>query len=845
MKQFAIALAALVLSGAAVRLNAQALGPTTGGSAALHQAERMLGHTKRVLMIAAHPDDEDTELLTVLVRGQGAEAAYLSLSRGEGGQNLIGPELGEELGLIRTEELLGARALDGARQYFTRAFDFGFSKTIEETERFWPRDSVLKDVVRIIRRFRPQILITIFSGTPRDGHGQHQMAGWAAQEAFKAAGDPNRFPELGTQEGLAPWAPLKLYRDIRFDRAGASAASVTLEGGVLDDDIGQSYRQIAMRGRSLHRSQDMGVLQEPGPSTISLALLDDRTVGRSESRKVGSDSVGRPESRKVGSELWSGIDTSAAPLEGKGIESADQRRHRDDAAAIRAGLIVDATTRDGRVIPGQRVPVRLTVWNAGAEPVTAELGLLAPSGWSVAPCAAVRVTVAPGTVATCDLEVTISPDAPITTPYFLRAPRNGMYHWTGDPADWGEPFETPVLRAEFRLAVESREDGKTGGREDGKLGARGAVGPIVQTREVVHRYRDQAIGEIRHPILIVPRVDVKLEPGAKVWPTGVRAPQAFTVTLQHGASEPTRGTVALELPTGWPAVPPQSFTLSREEERESLVFQVRQPGGGAEGQYEIRAIARDSASQRYAAGLSTVDYPHIRLRTWARPAVSAVRALPIALPLVRRVGYIRGASDRVPEALLDIGLPVEMLDAAALERGDLSRYDVIVVGSRAYETEPALRENNARLLDYARLGGRVVVQYQQALYFNGNYAPAPLTVGQPHDRVTDENAPLRPLAPEHSLFNRPNRLGPADWQGWVQERGLYFGHTWDPSFTPLLELADPGEAPLRGGLLVRQVGRGTYTYTGISFFRQLPAGVPGAFRLFLNLLDLRASPPQP
>ena len=813
--------AALAALGAA-SLGAQAMGPTTGGTVALHQAERMLGHTKRVLMIAAHPDDEDTELLTVLVRSQGAEAAYLSLSRGEGGQNLIGPELGEELGLIRTEELLGARALDGARQYFTRAFDFGFSKTIEETERFWPRDSVLKDVVRIVRRFRPQIIVSIFSGTPRDGHGQHQMAGWAAREVFKVAGDPNRFPELA-REGLAPWTPLKLYRNVRFD---GSPATLVLEGGVLDPDIGQSYRQIAMRGRSLHRSQDMGVLQEPGPSSIRLALVTDRTVGRSGGREVGSD-------------LWEGIDTSAAPLSGSGIESRDQRRHADDAAAIRAGLVVDATTRDGRLIPGQRLPVRLTVWNAGSRPATAEFELLSPKGWGVVPCASARTSVAPGAVVSCEMDVTLPSDAALTTPYFLRAPRSGgLYRWEGDPADWGEPFETPVLRASFRLAVESREVGTSRSRD-------GSGEPIELEREVVHRYRDQAIGEIRHPILVVPRVDVKLDPAVKVWATGVRAPQLFTVTLQHGSAERTRGTVALELPPGWPAVAAQPFVLGREEERETLVFQVRQSGSAAVGQYEIRAVVRDSMGQRYAVGVSTVDYPHIRLHAWARPASSVIRAAPITLPAVRRVGYIRGAADRVPEALLEIGLPVELLDAAALERGELSRYDVIVVGSRAYETEPALVENNGRLLEFARQGGRVLVQYQQGPFFNGNFAPAPLTVGQPHDRVTDENAPVTQLSPEHPAFTRPNRIGSADWQGWVQERGLYFARTWDRSYVPLLAMADPGEAPLRGGLLLRPLGKGTYIYSGLSFFRQLPAGVPGAFRLFLNLLDVRAAAPQP
>jgi LmbE family N-acetylglucosaminyl deacetylase len=783
----------------------QALGPSTGGTVALRQAERMLGHTKRVLMIAAHPDDEDTVLLTVLVRGQGAEAAYLSLSRGEGGQNLIGPELGEELGLIRSEELLAARRLDGARQYFTRAFDFGFSKNVEETFRFWPRDSVLKDVVRVIRRFRPQILVSIFSGTPRDGHGQHQEAGWAAMEAFRVAGDRSRFPELEAQEGLAPWTPLKIYRSARFDPTGGS---LTLEGGVLDPEIGQSYRQIAMRGRSLHRSQDMGVLQEPGPSTIRLALITDRTG-------AGDGS------------LWSGIDTAAAPLEGDGIESRDQKRHTDEAAAIRAALVVDATTNDGRVIPGQRFPVRLTVWNAGSSPVSAEFALLAPGGWTVTTCASPHVTVAPGTIATCQVDVTVPDDAPPTTPYFLRAPRDGaMYRWNGEPADWGEPFEPPVLRARFGLVPAA-------GRQ------------LSLVREVVDRYRDQGIGEIRHPLLVVPRVEVKLAPSARVWPTGVRAPESFTVTLQHGGAEATSGTVELELPLGWPAVPSQRFTLTRPEERQSLVFEVRSPTGLSAGTYEIRAVARDAAGRRYTAGVTTLDYPHIRLRTITRQAVSTEHAAPITLPALAHVGYIRGASDRVPETLLEVGLPLEMLDGAALERGDLRRFDVIVVGSRAYEIDPALVENNSRLLDYVRAGGRVVVQYQQGLFFNGNYPPATLTVANPHDRVTDETAPVRALQPDHPALTRPNRLGPADWDGWLQERGLYFAHSWDPSYTPVIELADPGEAPLRGGLLVNALGKGTYIYTGLSFFRQLPAGVPGAFRLFLNLLDLRATPPQP
>lgn len=800
--------------GRGLRAQTPAMGPSTGGVAVLHQAERMLGHTKRVLLIAAHPDDEDSELLTTLVRGDGAEAAYLALSRGEGGQNLVGPELGEDLGLIRTEELLAARSLDGARQYFTRAFDFGFSKSIDETARFWPRDSVLKDVVRIVRRFRPHIIVATFSGTPRDGHGQHQLSGWAAQQAFLVSGDSTRFPEL-RQEGLASWSPLKLYRSARFDTAGATTS---LNGGVLDPDIGQSYRQIAMRGRSLHRSQDMGVLQEVGPSVVRLTLLADRTGGR-EGARTGK-----------GDQLWSGIDTSAA-LPRWGIEARDQQRHGATAAAIRAGLVFDATTRDGRLVPGQRVMVRLSAWNAGSAPMMAGMELVIRGNWSTRPCATPRILIQPGTVATCDVEVVVSEDADYTTPYFLgrdRAAGGGMYQWWVDPAAWGEPFEPPAFQAEFtfKSTFEGAED-------------------FSVTREVVHRYRDQAIGEIRHPILIVPRVDVKLDPPVQVWSTRRNATQQFTVTLQHGAAERTSGTVELELPSGWPAVPSQRFSLSREEERETLVFEVRQPGNLAAGKYSIRAVAKDSAGYRYDGGLYQVEYPHIRPRARSRAAVSEVHAAPISSPSVARVGYIRGASDRVPEALGAIGLPVVLLDGSALERSDLSRYDVIIVGSRAYETEPALAENNNRLLDYARGGGRLVVQYQQQPFFNGGFAPAPLTLGQPHDRVTDENAPVQLLAPDDPVFSRPNRIEASDWAEWVQERGLYFARTWDSTYRPLLAMADPGEAPLKGGFLIRPLGKGTYVYTGLSFFRQLPAGVPGAFRLFLNLLDARASAPVP
>jgi LmbE family N-acetylglucosaminyl deacetylase len=811
-------LAAWVVLAPLTGAHAQATGAGTGGTVALRQAERMVGHTKRVLMIAAHPDDEDTELLTVLVRGQGAEGAYLSLSRGEGGQNLIGDDLGEELGLLRTEELLAARRLDGARQYFTRAFDFGFSKTLEEAARFWPPDSLLKDAVRVVRRFRPQILITIFSGTPRDGHGQHQAAGWVAREVFKAAGDAARFPELQREEGLAPWAPLKLFRSVRFDTTGG--ASAVLEGGILDPDIGQSYRQVAMRGRSLHRSQDMGVLQDVGPSTIRLQLLEDRS---------GSER----------GELWSGIDTTETASR-LGVEAEDARRHRADAAANRAGLVFDATTTTGRLLAGEAFDVRLTAWNAGAARARVEFQVRIPGGWTASRGDCPDARVAPGQVLHCVFRVAVPEGTPPSTPYFLRLPRNrAQYRWPAEPGILGDPFEPPPVIAQFSFVAEG--------------GDRHSI-----EREVLHRFRDQAVGEVRRPLAVVPRVAVGLDPGTVIWPLSARAARVFSVTLQHAGRDSTRGTVALELPAGWPPVPPQSFRFTSDGERETVLFEVRPPAVMSAGSVQIRAEARDHRGRRYDVNVITIDYPHIQPRLRVRPAVTTVSAVNVRAPALRRVGYVRGAADRVPEALINLGLPVELLDAGALERASLTPYDVIIVGSRAYEIEPALTENNARLLQYVAQGGRLIVQYQQQdPYFRGQLAPRPLALGpslaqgaaaggrMSPPRVSDETAPVRALDPSSPLFQAPNRLSAADWDGWIQERGLYFAGAWDPAYRPLLELADPGEPPRHGGLLVLAHGRGTYVYTGLSFFRQLPAGVPGAVRLFLNLLSLRATPSSP
>ncbi len=801
-------------------LLAQLQPPSTGGIVGLDHARLMLGHYERVLVIGAHPDDEDTELLTLLVRGYGAEAAYLALNRGEGGQNLIGSELGEALGLLRTEELMSARRLDGARQFFTRAYDFGFSKTLDDTWAHWPRDSVLKDVVRIVRRFRPQVIVSIFSGTPRDGHGQHQAAGWAAREAFRIAGDPSRFPELASEEHLAAWTPLKLYRSARFDTA---ATTLTLEGGALDPAVGKSFHQIAMEGRSRHRSQDMGQLQRIGPSPVRVALWDDRTGAGGAALFAGVDTslvamaaasgdsthatrwreiaVGLAHASDVDRDSLLALRSAFAKAAGTpGVEVRDQLEHLDGVIAGVGHQLCDALADDARVTPGE--PVRIS---AGCVDGTA-------------PAPAAEFTFRGRPVEAADGLVRIPDTAAPTTPYFMAAPRIGdLYDWRGVPPDVrGLAREPPTFAASF------------GGVE----------------REVAYRYNDQALGEQRRPVVVVPRIAVAIDPDTALWRLGAAGARRFRVTLTHGGADTTAGRVRLDVPPGWIAPPPQAFRFTREDESSTFDFDVRAPASAGAGDFGVRAVAEDVAGRRYDLGVFTIDYPHIRARTYTAPAVARVVIAALALPHLARVGYVRGAADRIPEALAQVGVPVELLDGAALARGDLSRFDAIVVGPRAYETDTALVAHNDRLLAYARAGGLLLVQYQQYQFVRGGFAPFPLTIATPHDRVTDEHAPVRLLAPGSPVMQRPNVIGGGDWDGWVQERGLYFAHTWDDAYQPILESHDPGEGPQRGGLLVAPLGRGTYVYTGLAFFRELPAGVPGAYRLFANLLGLsrRASP---
>jgi len=503
-----------------------------------------------------------------------------------------------------------------------------------------------------------------------------------------------------------------------------------------------------------------------------------------------------------------------------GGADSGQQALLDQTLAVAAGVALDGAADDGIVIPGERVQIEATVWNSGPGGVTLDgIDVATPAGWKVERIDAATSPVAPGTVATRRFAATVAPDAPRSQPYFLRRPLIGaLYDWGGVPAEWrGLPFEPGPLQLTVRLTV--------------------AGEPLALTREVVYRYRDQSIGEVRRPVFVTRPFDVAVTPDLVVWPVDGAAagPRSFTVTVTNRTRGPATVQVVLAPPSGWPAAAPESLSFQREDEAKSFTVALALPATARPGVYHVKAAAL-AGRERSEGSLVIIDYPHIRPRAVMHASATEVRAARIALPKLARVGYVRGASDRVPEALAAVGIPLELLGPDTLARGDLSSYDAIVIGSRAYETDPALVAANGRLLDYARAGGLVIVQYQQYPYVTGGFAPYPLSIARPHDRVTDETAPVAELQPASPVFHVPNEIGPDDWRGWVQERGLYFAHQWDSTYTPVLEMHDPGDPPLDGGLLVATVGKGTYVYTGLSFFRQLPAGVPGAYRLFANLL---------
>jgi len=725
----------------------------TRGIAALRETQAGMGVHSRVLVIAAHPDDEDTPVIAWLARGHHAETAYLSLTRGDGGQNLIGNELGEALGVIRTEELLAARRIDGAHQYFTRAFDFGFSKSADETFKHWPRDTILGDMVKVVRAFRPQILISVFSGTPRDGHGHHQVAGLLAREVFDAAADTVRFP---VQRFGAPWQPLKFYRGARF---APETATISLNVGEYNENLGQSYAEIAAESRSQHKSQGFGTARRQG------TLL---TYLRREVTRVNAETDAKAEKS-----IFAGIDTTRV------VTDAD----RDALALAEAQVSVEAFADRERVALGDSVPVKVSVYEHGM-------------------------------LDSADSRTVYVHGEHITQPYWLAQPRNGdLFAAASDSISDDARERSNWVEVPVRVA--------------------GRPAPVIVRVPAVYRYADPVRGDVQRPVVVAPGVSVSFARSVELARAGTTIDRPFQLTLRSSFSAPRTLSVSLRLPNGLRAdTAMRSVTLGAGATR-TVTFKVR--GTVPAGEYDIAAVVQDSTAQ-YTTGFTPIEYEHITPERMYAPAVVQLHSIDVALRRGVRIGYVQGVGDNVAPALSDLGIPVTTIDPASLPVVDLSPFTTIVVGPRAYQSNQTLIDNNAYVLDYVKKGGNLVVQYGQNEMPQPGVMPYPITLSRPAARVTEEDAPVTVLDPKSPVLTTPNRIGPADFERWVQERATYMPSTFDAHYVAALEMHDPSEPPNKAGLLTTSYGAGTYTYVTLALFRQLPAAVNGGVRIFANLL---------
>lgn len=822
--------AALVLCFVAIPAVAQ---KNLAGAVRTRLALHRLATLGSVLLIAAHPDDENAALLAYAARGRGARAAYLSLTRGDGGQNLIGSERGELLGLIRTQELLAARRIDGGEQFFTRAVDFGFSKTAEETFEKWGRETILGDVVWIVRNFRPDVIVIGVSS----GHGHHQAAGILAREAYSAAAERSRFPEQ--LRYVEPWQAARLIAG-GFGGPGRGGAPETGLGSVRADFgeynplLGYSYTEISGMSRSMHRTQGVGAPERRGSAVSTMPVIAglpsqgglfdgiEVTWRRFPGGAAIAAILEEAERTFIPEQPERTIPLllKARPLVAavKDPRAALKLRELDETVALCAGLYLDASTDRHSAAPGESITVNIEATNRCTHPFS--LAAIRLEGVAGAPSEEFAPVPLPNNQPVRrSLRVTIPADQPYSQPYWLRKPNRGFVYEIDDIRMIGPAETPPVLSARIRIQAGSET--------------------IDYVRPVVQRYVSRTEGETTRPLVIVPPVAVNMAETAVLFPEA--RPKPVEVTLQPNTSG-VSGVLSLQVPEGWHAEPAGiPFRFSGPSEEVTLSFTVTPPA--APGRGELRAVAR-LGDREVSSGMRVVEYADIPPQTVFPPATAALVRTEVRT-MVRRIGYIMGAGDEVPRALEQLGCDVTLLGAADLARGDLGRFDAIVTGVRAYNVRRDLIANQARLMEYVERGGTLVVQYNTADGRSSlrwqDFAPYPLQLGG--SRVTVEDAPVTFPDPRQILLHAPNRITEEDFRGWVQERGLYFPSQWDERYETVFESHDPGEPALPGGNLFARHGKGAYIYTAYAWFRQLPAGVPGAFRIFANFLSAgRATP---
>ncbi len=816
--------------------------PPTAGH--LQMAMDRLATVGSILYVAAHPDDENTRFLAWLAGHRGLKASYVSLTRGDGGQNLVGNELGPLLGLIRTYELMAARRIDGAEQYFTRAVDFGYSKTAEETLGLWGKndpDAILADLVRVIRTTRPDAVIMRFSTEPPN-HGHHTASALLAREAFVAAADPARFPRQ-VNDGVEVHAAERLLENKshwRFKEGEDLSKYLALDVGSFSPLIGKSFAELAAASRTMHKSQGFGSAPVHGPQLEYFEVVTERGKGGGQSkdplagldftwrRFPGTDAVikavdearrtfvpAAPE-RSIPALLKVRAALAALPAATQaGLVSfyREQKLAEVDALLVAvSGIYLDVRAKSAVAVPGEAVELTATTLLRTGGDVTLE-ALVWPDGSKAALAAKKLVASAPEVVTA---KVVVPADRRWSTPFWLGPPREG--HLFGVPSYVAiHPFGPADLKVDWVVRFGDHQ-----------------VTVQVPVRfawvDRVHGERFRPV-EVLPPVAVSPRAPVLMLPNGKAQRLDVRV-------VAHGVAR--KGVVAVKAPEGWKVDGEGAFELKEPNAEVDLSFTVTPPSATASGELRLSATLDGVGSGAVVdVQKRIIDYVHVPMTTVLSPAVVRATAFKFA-PGVKRIGYIVGPGDEVAAGLSAVGYEVTSLTAATLDSEDLSKFEAIVMGVRAFNEDERLAHRHPKLMRFVEMGGTYIVQYQVSSRFRplGNIpiGPAKFSVGQ--GRVTDETATMKTMKAGHAAVTKPNRLDDQDFVGWVQERGLYFAESWDDSYEPVFEIADPGEESQKGAVIVARHGKGAFVYTGLAFFRQLPEGVPGAYRLFANLLSL-------
>ncbi len=893
------------------------------GAAGLARILREIRTRASLALVVAHPDDEDGGMLVWETRGVGARAIQLTLNRGEGGQNEMSSDVYDAMGLVRTQELLQAGRFYGVEQYWTRAIDYGFSKTREEALEKWGHDRVLADAVRVIRMRRPLVITSVFIGNPTDGHGNHQVAGQLAQEAYVAAGDPTKFPEQ-IQEGLRPWTPLKVYgrspfaeitKDGMYDYAidkyvpvrffdyvaqkwttEKPSVNLTIDEGKVIAGTGLTATQIAREGWGLQKSQNGGgTLPQPAPATASYHRYGSR-VPTSDAEQTFFDGVdvtlngiaalatGDTAFLKSGlAEITAKADAAfaqyspekpaaIAPLLADGLKGTrdlvaqvraskltepgksdvlfelgikEQQFQKGLAAALevsfntavsaqlkmpdpnaggrgRGGMGMMRSAAFTMAIPGQAFAVETTVLNMGGEAVGLDRVTLVPADgkdWAIELQGKPANTVAPGKQEMWRMTVKVPTDAAITRPYYKRDSLEQPYY------DLIDARYRNLSTAPYPLTAKATFS---------YHGVPFEVEQAVQSSE-----RVAGIGQVQQPLMVAPAISVSLGlPGGALPLTSKSL--SLTATVHSNVKGAAQGVLRLALPAGWRSEPAEApFSMARDGEDRVISFNVV-PSGVKAQTYNISAVA-EFDGKKYSEGYRTTGYPGVRSYPFYTSATYKAVGVDVQTVSGLRLGYLPGTGDEVPKAIENLGHEVRVLATSDLTQGDLSGYDAIVLGVRAYAVRADLKSANGRLLDYVKNGGVLVVQYNLQ-DFDHNYGPYPFELGSNPQKVVDEASTVKFVEPNHPMFTWPNKISPSDFNGWEEERGHGFMKTWDKQYTSLVETHDPEQDEQKGGLLIARYGKGFYIYDAFAIYRQLPSGVPGAYRLLGNMISLKKNP---